>query len=144
MRIRLEQIDNNNWFQCSQLRVKPEQERFISSNLLCIAEVQFYPGWGAYAAYHDDEMVGFVMYEHDEAEAEWWISSLMIAAPHQCKGYGRLALKSLIALMVARGCTELLVGYAHDNEAARNLYQSFGFVEQGLDEEGDMVSRLKL
>lgn len=144
MSIRLEQIDINNWFECSQLSVKPEQVRFVSSNLLCIAEVQFHPGWGAYALYHSDEMVGFAMYEHDEAEGEWWISNLMIAAEHQGKGYGRLAMEALIGLMVTRGCTEILVGYADDNEAARNLYQGFGFVELGLDDEGDMVSRLKL
>ena len=144
MSIRLEQINIDNWFECSQLSVKPEQERFVSSNLLCIAEVQFYPSWGAYALYHSDEMVGFVMYEHDEPEEEWWVSSLMIAAEHQGKRYGRLAMTALINLIVAQGCTEILVGYSNDNEAARNLYQGFGFVEQGLDDEGDMVSRLKL
>ncbi|NNE42933.1 MAG: GNAT family N-acetyltransferase [Gemmatimonadetes bacterium] len=125
------------------MSVKPEQERFISSNLLCIAEVQFHPSWGAYALYHTDEMVGFVMYEHDEAEEEWWISSLMIAAEHQGKGYGRLAVKALIDLLTSQGCTEVKVGYAADNGAAGSLYQGFGFVELGLDDEGDMVSQLK-
>ena len=144
MIIRLEQININNWFECSQLKVKPEQERFVSSNLLCIAEVQFYPSWCAFALYNGDEMIGFVMYEHNEAEEEWWISSLMISAEHQGKGYGRLAVKALTEVMVAQGCTEILLGYANDNEAARNLYQSMGFVELGLDDEGDMVSRLKL
>ena len=42
MNIRLEQSNINNLLEYSQLSVKPEQERFISSNLLCIAEVQFY------------------------------------------------------------------------------------------------------
>jgi diamine N-acetyltransferase len=103
--------------------------------------VQFYASWGAYAVYHGKEMIGFAMYEHDQEEGQWWISNLMIAAEHQGRGYGRLATEVLIALMVMEGCKEILVGYADDNEVARRLYQRLGFVEQGLDEEGDMVSR---
>ena len=140
--IRLERINIDNWFACSQLRVKPEQERFVSSNLLCIAEAQFYPSWGAYAVYHGEEMVGFAMYEHDAAAEEWWISNLMIASEYQGKGYGRLALTALLELLVAKGCLDVLVGYAKDNEGARNLYRSLGFVELGVDDEGDMLARL--
>lgn len=141
--VRLEQINLDNWVECSQLRVKPEQEHFVTSNLVCIAEVQFYPEWRAYAIYDGDQMVGFTMLEFNEEE-EWWISSLMIAAAFQGQGYGRLALAALIALVVARGCTALLVGYANDNAVARKLYQRAGFVEVGLDDEGDMVAQLKL
>ena len=143
MSIRLEPINIDNWFECSQLGLKPEQERFVASNLLCIAEVQFYPDWSAYALYHDDKMVGFTMLEFNQDEP-WWISSLMIAAEHQGKGYGRLATAASINLMVTRGCAEILIGYANDNVVARNLYQGFGFVELGLDDEGDMVARLQI
>ena len=141
MSIRLVPLDASNWFECSQLRVRPDQERFVTSNMLCIAEVQFYPSWGAYAIYHRDEMVGFAMYEHDQEVDQWWINNLMIAAEHQGRRYGRLATEALMDLMVAQGCKEMLIGYANDNEVARSLYQSLGFVEQGLDEEGDMVAR---
>ena len=68
----------------------------------------------------------------------------MIAAEHQGKGCGRLAIEALTNLMAAQGCTEIMVGYANDNEIARSLYQRVGFVELGLDDEGDMVSRLTL
>ena len=144
MNIRLEQIDINNWFECSQLKVKPDQEQFVTSNMVCIAEVQFYPSWGAYAIYHDEKMVGFCMYEYDQEEKEWWISNLMMASTHQGRGYGRLAVEALIDLMKAKGCEEMLVGYAHDNVVAGALYRRLGFVERGIDDEGDMVSCLKL
>jgi len=143
MSIRVEPINIDNWVDCSQLRVKPEQERFITSNLVCIAEVQFYPDWAAYAIYAGDQLVGFAMIEGNEAEA-WWISSLMIAAEYQRQGYGRLALAALVDLVITQGCTELLVGYANDNTAARQIYQQSGFVELGLDEEGDMVAQLNI
>lgn len=144
MNIRLEQINRENWYECSQLEVKPEQRDFVSRNLLCIAEQQFYSGWGAYAIYTGDRMVGFVMYEDDEDQDGWWISSFMIAAEEQGKGYGKAALQSLIALMQRQGCREIWVGYVNNNGAARALYQSLGFQEVGLDDEGDMIARLRL
>ncbi len=144
MNIRLEQITRENWYECSQLEVKPEQRQFVTSNLLCIAEVQFYPSWDARAIYHKDQMVGFVMYEHDEEQDQWWLSALMIAAEHQGKGYGRAALQTLIPLLMQRGCRELWVGYANDNSPARALYSGLGFTEVGVDDEGDMVAWIRL
>jgi diamine N-acetyltransferase len=144
MTIRLEPITRENWFECSQLEVQPEQRQFVTSNLLCIAEVQFYPSWGAYAIYHSDQMVGFVMYEIDEEQGQWWISNLMIAAGQQGKGYGRAALQVLIPELAHKGCRELWVGYTNDNQVARRLYRSLGFSEVGLDDEGDMIARMQL
>jgi diamine N-acetyltransferase len=144
MNIRLDPISRENWYECSQLQVKPEQRQFVASNLLCIAEAQFYPGWGAYAIYAGDQMVGFTMYEDDEEQDEWWISALMISAGHQGKGYGKAAVQMLVPLMEKKGCREIWVGYADDNIAARALYQGLDFEEVGLDDEGDMVARIKL
>jgi diamine N-acetyltransferase len=143
MSIRLEPITRENWYECSQLEVKPEQRRFVSSNLLCIAEMQFYPSWGAYAIYDKDQMVGFVLYEHDQEQDEWWISSLMVAAAHQGKGYGRAALQALLPLIRQKGCQEIWVGYANDNSVARALYSGLGFNEVGVDDEDDIVAQLR-
>jgi diamine N-acetyltransferase len=141
--IRLETISKDNWYECSRLRVKPEQEPFVASNLLCIAEMQFYPGWRAYAIYHQEQMVGFALVEHDEEANEWWISQLMITAEQQGKGYGKAAARELIRLMWEVGCQEIFIGYADQNSAAHALYSSLGFVDTGLDEEGDRVAHLK-
>ena len=51
MGIRREKITSEKWYECSRLAVRPEQGEFVNSNLLCVAEVQFQPGWGAYAIY---------------------------------------------------------------------------------------------
>jgi RimJ/RimL family protein N-acetyltransferase len=50
----------------------------------------------------------------------------------------------LVPLMEKKGCREIWVGYADDNIAARALYQGLDFEEVGLDDEGDMVARIKL
>ena len=144
MHIRLEQLNRENWYECSRLEVKPEQRQFVRGNLLCIAEAQFYPGWGAYAIYDEDQMVGFVMYEDDEEQDEWWISALMIAADHQGQGCGEAAVQSLFPLLRQKGCTSIWVGYTTNNLAARRLFTRVGFKEVGLDDEGDMVARKDL
>ncbi len=144
MSISLAPLNQENWYECSQLAVTPAQSHFISSNLLCIAEVQFYPGWDAFAIYADEQMVGFVMYEDDDEQEAWWISSLMIAADKQGKGYGKGAVAALLPVLRKRGCQEIWVGYAADNLAAQALYRAVGFHEFGLDEDGDMVAHLRL
>ena len=144
MSIRLEKITRENWYECSRLEVRPEQSEFVNSNLLCIAEVQFHPSWGAYAIYYEEQMIGFVMYEDDEDQDEWWISALMIAADHQGKGYGKTALQVLFPILLQKGCTSIWVGYADGNLAARTLFIGLGFKEVGLDEEGDMVAKKDL
>jgi diamine N-acetyltransferase len=144
MCVRLEPLTRDNWYECSRLEVKPEQRDYVASNLLCIAEVQFYPSWRAYPIYTNDRMVGFVMYEHDEEQNEWWISALMIVAAEQGKGYGKAALQALLPLMKEAGCREVFVGYANENDAARTLYRSLEFIEVDLDDEGDMVAKLQL
>jgi diamine N-acetyltransferase len=144
MSIRLGKITRENWYECSRLAVRAEQSKFVNSNLLCIAEVQFHPGWGAYAIYYEEQMVGFVMYEDDEDQDEWWISALMIAADHQGKGYGKTAVQVLFPILMQKGCTSIWVGYADDNLAARVLFIGLGFKEIGLDDEGDMVAKKDL
>ena len=144
MSIRLDKITRENWYECSRLEVRLEQREFVNSNLLCIAEAQFHPGWGAYAIYFEDRMVGFVMYEDDEDQDVWWIGALMIAADHQGKGYGKTAVQGLVRILLQKGCTSIWVGYADDNVAARALFSGLGFKEVGLDHEGDRVARKDL
>ena len=104
MSVGLEKITRENWDECSRLEVRPEQRAFVNSNLLCIAEAQFHPGWCADAIYFEAQMVGFVMYEDDEDQDEWWISALMISADHQGKGYGKTAVLVLFPILLKKGC----------------------------------------
>lgn len=141
MSIRLAPLTRENWCECSRLEVKPEQRAFVPSNLLCIAEAQVYPGWGAYAIYYKDQMVGFVMYEDEEEQERWWISTVMIAADYQGRGYAKAAIRNLIPILKQRDCRQIWVGYDTDNVAARGLYAGLRFEEVGLDEDRDMVAR---
>jgi diamine N-acetyltransferase len=77
-------------------------------------------------------MVGFVMYEDDEEQERWWISTVMIAADYQGRGYAKAAIRKLIPILKQRDCRQISVGYDTDNVAARGLYAGLRFEEVGL------------
>ena len=143
-RVTLRELTRDNWEECIRLRPREDQERFVESNLYSIAESRFWPTYVPLAIYHDETMVGFVMYGR-EPDGSYWISRLMIDRDHQGRGYGRAAVLEVIERLKREpDCKEIVLGYTPDNVAAKKLYESLGFEETGLDEEGDMIARLRV
>jgi diamine N-acetyltransferase len=87
MAVILRELTQNNWEACIKLKVHPEQENFVASNLYSIAEAQFYPGCVPLAVYDDETLVGFIMYEPDlyvsQTQKIYFISRLMIDSTYQ-------------------------------------------------------------
>jgi diamine N-acetyltransferase len=65
---------------------------------------------------------------------------LMLAAGWQGQGLGRRALELLLGEMRARGAARVALYYAPANLIARQLYASAGFVETGIDADGEMMA----
>ncbi|MBN1982240.1 MAG: GNAT family N-acetyltransferase [Chitinivibrionales bacterium] len=57
-----------------------------------IAQAKIEDFWIIKAIYHDEEMVGFIMYMKDYPHKELYICRLMIDAQFQKKVYGKAAL----------------------------------------------------
>ena len=139
--------------ECVKLEVHPEQKDFVASNLYTLAEAYTIitndGHVSPYAIYTDNKMVGFIIYEYyDEEdpddEDDWGICyqiwRLMIDKNHQGKGYGKLAVEKVIEEIktLPYGPAEYIyISYEPENEVARNLYQSFGFVETDLEFDDD-------
>lgn len=136
-RIRLSEITVDNWQECIQLCVADEQAELVPGNLYSIAEAQFYPDAVPLAIYNDaGQMVGFVMYGIDVTSGKWKVFRLMIDRAYQGRGYGRAAMNQVIARLAAQqSCGEVLISYKPENDAARQLYASLGFVEQNVSED---------
>jgi diamine N-acetyltransferase len=68
----------------------------------------------------------------------------MIDAKHQQRGYGKAALELLIqSIWSDPEASRIFVSYKVENTVARRLYEAFGFVELGLDENiAEMVALL--
>ena len=80
---------------------------------------------------------------YDASDREALIYRFMIDRRHQGKGYGRaalvLALDEIRALPHVR---KVSISYMPDNATAKAFYASLGFVEVGLDEDGEMIAEL--
>lgn len=127
--------------ECIGLKVAPEQERFVASNAASLVQSKFETYWLTKAIYNGEDMVGFAMYG-DEPGYGWFITRLMVDARYQGRGYGKEALRQLVAHVQAEGGTWVGVSYEADNDVARTLYESLGFVDTGEAPYGEPVSVL--
>lgn len=128
--LRLRDVTLENARTCMGLTVAPDQARFVASNAESLVQSKFEPHWLTKAIYAGETMVGFVMYGRDP-DFGWGVLRLMIDQSFQGRGYGREAMRLVLADIRAAGGESVGVGYEEDNGAARRLYQSLGFVETG-------------
>ncbi|NJN96924.1 MAG: GNAT family N-acetyltransferase [Anaerolineales bacterium] len=145
MEITLREVTQQNWRECVDLKVAPEQENFVAPNLFSIAESKFEPDWRPLAIYVGETIVGFTMVGRDERDGSYWIIRLMIDAAYQRRGYGRAAMKEVIRQLKQKpDCREIKISFMPENVAAEKLYLSLGFERTGWIEDGEVVLMLPL
>lgn len=142
-----------NWQALIDLKVREDQKHFVASNLYSIAQAHFgdeYEGhWDLFpfGIYEGDEPVGFLMYafnfNHPREQA--YIQRLMVDEKFQGKGFGKFGMQKMIEIFRADvRIKHVAISYEPENEVARKLYASFGFVETGEIVEGETMALLKL
>ena len=160
-------ILDDNMKECIALRVLPEQEDFVASNAVSLAEAydinkaREESGTGSiavpYAIYENSKMVGFIMYGYlapensDEAlskdEHVYLIWRILIDQNHQRKGIGREALRLVMEEIKTKPYGEAKYcysGHFPENIGSKNLHASYGFEEDGRVSEGEVITRYKL
>lgn len=96
------------------------------------------------------EQVGFVASNADslreaKTDRDARPRVVMIDRAWQGRGYGKAALREVLGEIRGLGhIRHVSICYEPENEAARQLYRAAGFVEQGLDEDGEMIADLAL
>lgn len=130
-----------------RLKVTPEQEKYVASNAVSIAQAYFHRdnAWfrGIYA---DDTAVGFVMLDDRSTEASYFLWRFMIDAKYQKFGFGKRAIELLIAHVKTRpNATTLGVSCVPKGEGSPcPFYEKMGFVYTGEEDEGELVMKLQL
>ena len=81
----------------------------------------------AVVAEHGGAVVGYAIVRVVADSAD--VQRVAVDAAHRGRGTGRRLLDALLAEADRRGCTEVLLEVAADNDAAQALYASAGFVE---------------
>jgi len=152
MAILLRDVTKENLLACVRLKLAPEQEHFVASNAYSIAESKFMPTYIPQAIYHrtegeaEETMVGFVMYgfypdDDPPFGQRYWIFRLMVDREHQGRGYGREAMRQVLARLEADpNCPSVLIGYETENVVASKLYADLGFREIGPAPWGEHVA----
>ncbi|MGD6968288.1 GNAT family N-acetyltransferase [Rossellomorea vietnamensis] len=133
MNVRIEEINEENWYDCCQLQLTEEQSAYMESNAISIAQTKFEPSLKAYAIFYDEIAAGFLMFNSVKEELEGhWIYRIMVDKAYQGKGIGKKATELMLDEMAKLpDADKIVVGYHPDNEGAHNLYKSLGFVDNG-------------
>ena len=142
--IHLVDIDPGNWR--LGLRVADSQKNYVSDSYAMLARAYAYREQRsrAFVIYDNETPVGMGMY-HDCPDLDAFdLSQLFIDERYQGKGYGKAATKLVLDAMKQDGkyCKAILC-YIEGNAAAKNLYESFGFVEIDRDED-EIIMELTL
>jgi len=125
--------------------MQPGQERMVAPNAVSIAQAHFNDKAWFRGIYADDTPVGFVMLYDDPEKSEYFLWRLMIAGPHQGKGYGRQAIHRLIEYVRMRpGARELKASYVPIPGGPWPFYRSLGFEPTGEMDGDEVVIRRAL
>ena len=121
------------------------QQRMVAPNARSIAQAHFsYKAWFR-AIYADETPVGFIMLYGDPEEAEYFLWRLMVAGPHQGKGYARRAVEQLIEYVKTRpGAEGLLTSHVPIEGGPEGFYRQLGFEPTGEERHGEVFMRLRL
>ncbi len=130
----------------TRLKVSPEQERFVASNAVSIAEAYFSPDTAWFRAiYADDTPVGFLMLDDNAAAAQYFLWRFMIDARYQRKGIGQKALELLFEHVKTRpGASALSTSCVQGEGSPGPFYETMGFVYTGEEDDGELVMRREL
>lgn len=141
--IQLKEIDRQNFSAVIKLKVADEQQSFVASNVLSLAQAKVYPECVCWAIYNDETLVGFTMYCLDHEDQEYWIYRLMIDARHQGKGYGKAAMELVIEQLQRDPEHHVMyLSFEPENTAAQKLYEKLGFRADGRVIDGEIVYKL--
>lgn len=158
--IQLRKVDSSNIWKIIKLSVNNNQLNFVATNTESILEAYTTITAGGIALpfgiYNEDTLIGFVMFGYgtngdadapDIAANNYCIWRFMIDKTYQGQGLGKKALQAAIEYLRSKPCGQAAycwLSYEPENMAAKALYNSMGFMENGEMCDEEIVAVLKL
>ena len=151
MLISLREITADTVRQITSLSVSSEQQRFVASNAISLAQALFSPDAWYRAIYTGESPAGFVML-YDESlrtspppEPQVALWRFMVDTQFQGQGVGTAALEQVIAHVRSKGLfSSLLVSYVPGPGCPEKFYLRAGFKHTGKVDDGEIVLELPL
>lgn len=110
------------------MTIDDSQEGFVADNKQSLVEAAYEDGLYVLGIYHEETMVGFVLYDYDDSFPGWSMSRFMIGKQFQGKGYGkRAALAFLDYFKRKHNADKLYISVSLENTVAQKMYTSIGF-----------------
>ena len=159
--LKLKKINRNNVEAILKLEVFDNQKSFVATNNISIIEAYIALTENnhvfTFGIYKDDVPIGFLMIGFDVnsddegapriAKGNYNIWRLMIDKKFQGKGFGKKSIDLAIEFVNTFPCGTAKycwVSYESDNDVARKLYKSVGFVEADEKDGDEIVAILEL
>ena len=146
--VTLRQITEGTVRAVCDLRVSAEQEHYVASNAVSLAQALFSPAAWYQAVYADEVLVGFVMLRHEampptaapsvvQRVSVW---RLMVDARFQGRGFGRRALELVLEEVQRQDLYRSLeLSYAPGIGSPEGFYRKLGFSATGEMRRGEIV-----
>ena len=134
--IHLRKITEENFIDAFNLKLAPEQERFVSHPIRSLAQAYVYrEQCQPFGIYEGQTMVGYVMviYDYDVPEYDIW--HMMIEQAEQGTGYGKAALDRVLDYIREKpfgSSDRVTLTCNKENIRALTMYKSKGFAETGV------------
>ena len=121
------------------------QRKLVASNAESIAQAHYLRKAWMRAIFANEVPVGFLMLHDDPSRGEYFLWRLMIAAPHQHKGFGRQAIALLTDYVRTRpNACYLCASYVSLDSGLDIFYEKLGFEPTGDAGHGEKAIRLSL
>ncbi len=142
--ITLEPLSEKNFVAVTKLEVSFDQAGFVAPNVFSITESKVFNYLMPRVLRRGKKAVGFALYGQDPSSERYYIVRLMIGASFQGQGFGREAVRLMVAEIQARNgrpCAVYL-RVMPDNTRAVALYEGLGFEATGEVDGGEVVYHL--
>ena len=139
--LHLEKVNGKNIWDILKLQVSETQKSFVAANDISIIEAYITITANGYAV-HD-----YWIDAPKIAKGNYNLWRLMIDKAYQNNGFGKEVVKLALDFVKTFPCGKAeccWLSYEPENQVARKLYSSFGFVETGDTDGEELIAVLKL
>ena len=140
--VELRPITEDNFIDAFNLKLAPEQERFVSHPIRSLAQAYVYrEQCQPFGIYAEGKLVGYVMviYDYDVPEYDIW--HMMIDESMQGRSYGSAALDRVLDYIWTKpfgSSDRVALTCNKENPVARKMYESKGFRATGVEDEDEI------
>lgn len=144
MEVQLKEVDVGNYGEVLELKIEPEQEKYVPSSCYLIAKSKYHPNHQVRAIYADGKVVGLVLYQTGDGDFEpheCEIFGFMVDRKYQFKGIGKAAINLLVSeIRSLKQFTDIELSCDPMNKAAEKVYLDCGFKDSGyVKNDGSIV-----